>query len=239
MDQQKTGAFLKCLRKDKGLSQEQLAELFHVSSRTISRWETGSNLPDVDTLLKLADFYDADILDILAGEKKPLYEDRQATDTLKKVASYATRQEKQKQSTAIYIALGVSIALLVFTMLFTGEIKGLLYGIIPEVLCHGILFFAYGAATALLLAYLKSHWWQEKPSTEPERTVAATVLSKAVIPGTHGAGRSKGGYSYTITFLTEDGMELTVFSYETEFGSLKEGSKGFLTYKGKYFVSFQ
>ena len=43
MDQQKIGRFLKALRKEKGLTQEQLAEQFSVSSRTVSRWETGSN----------------------------------------------------------------------------------------------------------------------------------------------------------------------------------------------------
>lgn len=41
MNQQKIGVFLKHLRKDKGLTQEQLAEHFCVSSRTVSRWETG------------------------------------------------------------------------------------------------------------------------------------------------------------------------------------------------------
>lgn len=41
MDQQKIGKFLKYLRKDKGLTQEQLAEHFCVSSRTVSRWENG------------------------------------------------------------------------------------------------------------------------------------------------------------------------------------------------------
>ena len=41
MDQRKIGAFLKALRKEQGLTQEQLAELLHVSGRTVSRWETG------------------------------------------------------------------------------------------------------------------------------------------------------------------------------------------------------
>ena len=41
MNQQKMGEFLKHLRKEKGLTQEQLAEHFYVSSRTVSRWETG------------------------------------------------------------------------------------------------------------------------------------------------------------------------------------------------------
>ena len=44
MNQQKMGEFLKHLRKDKGLTQEKLAEYFRVSSRTVSRWETGSNI---------------------------------------------------------------------------------------------------------------------------------------------------------------------------------------------------
>ncbi|MBP3578686.1 MAG: helix-turn-helix transcriptional regulator [Lachnospiraceae bacterium] len=44
MNQQKTGEFLKRLRKEKGLIQEQLAEQFYVSSRTVSRWETGGSL---------------------------------------------------------------------------------------------------------------------------------------------------------------------------------------------------
>jgi len=41
MDQVKIGSFLKELRKEKNLTQENLAELLNVSNRTISRWETG------------------------------------------------------------------------------------------------------------------------------------------------------------------------------------------------------
>ena len=52
MNQQKMGEFLKHLRKEKGLTQEQLAEHFYVSSRSVSRWETGSNMPDVDMLIE-------------------------------------------------------------------------------------------------------------------------------------------------------------------------------------------
>lgn len=50
MDQQKIGAFLKKLRKEKNLTQEQLAEQLNVSGRTVSRWETGSNMPDISIL---------------------------------------------------------------------------------------------------------------------------------------------------------------------------------------------
>ena len=44
MEQQKVGSFLKTLRREKNLTQEQLAEQLHVSGRTVSRWETGESL---------------------------------------------------------------------------------------------------------------------------------------------------------------------------------------------------
>lgn len=44
MNQQKIGSFLKELRKEKNLTQEQLAEYLNTSRRTISRWETGGSL---------------------------------------------------------------------------------------------------------------------------------------------------------------------------------------------------
>ena len=51
MDQIKVGSFLKDLRREKGITQEQLAEELGVSGRTISRWETGNNMPDIGLLV--------------------------------------------------------------------------------------------------------------------------------------------------------------------------------------------
>ena len=56
MDQKKIGLFLKELRKEKTLTQRQLAEQLNVSDRTVSRRETGTNLPDLSILVELADF---------------------------------------------------------------------------------------------------------------------------------------------------------------------------------------
>ena len=53
MDTKKIGAFLKQCRKENNLTQEQLAEKFGVSARTVSRWETGSNMPDLVYWLSL------------------------------------------------------------------------------------------------------------------------------------------------------------------------------------------
>lgn len=71
MDQQKIGSFLKQLRLEHQLTQEKLAEAMCVTSRSVSRWENGVNLPDLPVLVQLADFYGVELREILNGERKP------------------------------------------------------------------------------------------------------------------------------------------------------------------------
>ncbi len=61
MDAKKIGIFLRELRKEKGLTQEQLAEVLNVSGRTVSRWETGTNMPDLSVLIQIAEFYEVEV----------------------------------------------------------------------------------------------------------------------------------------------------------------------------------
>ena len=66
----KVGSFLQELRRQSNVTQEQLAERMGVARRTVSRWETGRNMPDLDILVELADFYEVDLREILNGERK-------------------------------------------------------------------------------------------------------------------------------------------------------------------------
>ena len=92
MNQVKIGEFLRELRKGKGLTQEQLAEQFNISRRSVSRWETGSNMPDVGLLIEIADFFDVDIREIIDGERKSENVEKEK-ETLKKVAEYADAEK--------------------------------------------------------------------------------------------------------------------------------------------------
>ena len=238
MNQQKTGELLKRLRKEKGLTQEQLAERFYVSSRTVSRWETGSNMPDVGTLIELADFYNVDIREIIDGERKSEIMDKETKDTLRKVAEYASEGHRKAQARTLGVALGISIALILCTLLFLPR-PGFLYGILDESLCTELIFVLYMLALMLLIFYLRVLPFREKTSNAPERAVKATVISKEITSGTQRSGRSQLGYSFVVRFQTEDGQRLELYTYEEEYGGLKEGMKGNLTYQGRYFKDFQ
>jgi transcriptional regulator with XRE-family HTH domain len=69
LDTKKIGIFLKALRNEKGMTQEQLGEKIGVSNKTISRWETGKYMPPVECLNMLSDIYNISINEILGGER--------------------------------------------------------------------------------------------------------------------------------------------------------------------------
>ena len=102
-----------------------------------------------------------------------------------------------------------------------------------EVLCFAVII-----ALWVLISYLKMRAFWEKKSKAPVQTVKASFVSKDVKPGTYKAGRSVMGFSFLVNFVTEDGVELDLFAYEEQFGAMKEGAKGLLTYRDRYFVEF-
>lgn len=94
MDQKKIGSFLKELRKEKGITQEQLAEALNVSSRTVSRWETGSNMPDISILVDIANYYDISIPEIINGERKSETMNEEERKIAKTMSDYATTEKE-------------------------------------------------------------------------------------------------------------------------------------------------
>ena len=68
MDTMKTGSYLAALRKDAGMTQQEVADRLGVSNKTISKWESGGGFPDIAILPALAELYGVTADDILAGE---------------------------------------------------------------------------------------------------------------------------------------------------------------------------
>lgn len=93
MDLMKIGMFLQELRKEKGLTQEQLAEQVGVARRTVSRWETGANMPDLDILVELSDLYAVDLREILNGERERERMNEALKETVLQVADYSSEEK--------------------------------------------------------------------------------------------------------------------------------------------------
>lgn len=150
MDQIKMGQFLKELRKEKNLTQEQLAEKFNVSGRSVSRWETGTNLPDLSILVELADFYDVDIREIIDGERKNEM-NKETKETLNKVAEYAEQNKLQLKKRMASNCGGALILLLFCTVL---DLTNGFNGFIADEPFNNLMDFTMGLTMAILFMTL-------------------------------------------------------------------------------------
>ena len=137
MDQKKVGLFLKTLRKEKNITQEVLAETLNVSSRTVSRWETGSNMPDISLVVELSEFYQVSIPEIIDGERNSEKMHQETKDTARKMAEYSKnelRTKKQKITSALLLIFGVFIMISAFAIFPNESSWGSIYAILGGVL---------------------------------------------------------------------------------------------------------
>lgn len=112
MDQKKIGRFLKELRKEKEITQEQLAEQFNVSNRTISRWENGNNMPDLDILIEISDYYEVDLREILNGERKSENMNKEMKETVLQAVDY-TNTEAERYNKRVNLCNAIALVLLI------------------------------------------------------------------------------------------------------------------------------
>ena len=140
MDQIKIGGFLKDLRKEKGITQEQLAEKLGVSGRTISRWETGNNMPDISLLVEIAEFFDVSIPEIIKGERKSEDMKEETKEVAETMSDYAKAEKEQLVKSIRNMSIIGLAALLFFMVLnITGAYDR-----------NNLLRYAYGISEALI-----------------------------------------------------------------------------------------
>lgn len=135
MDQVITGRFISQKRKEKNMTQEQLAEKLGVSNKTVSKWETGKCMPDYSIVKSLCDELEITIAELMDGEVKQeksvrTYDEEQIMDLLKRT------QELEKQKKILYgiILIVMGIALQALSHIFGGsDIKDFIAGIIAGI----------------------------------------------------------------------------------------------------------
>ena len=119
MNQTVTGKFIALKRKQKNLTQEQLAEKLGVSNKTISKWETGKCMPDYSIVKSLCEELGVTMAELLDGEKAGdksvrVYDDEQMLDLLRRI------QELEKQKVMLtgvmLIVMGIAFQALSQTL---------------------------------------------------------------------------------------------------------------------------
>ena len=179
LDQKKTGKLLKTLRNEKGLTQEQLADKFNVSNRSVSRWETGSNLPDISLLVELADFYDVDVREIIDGERKSEMMDNETREVADKMAAYAGNEKGTLLRSVQITGVAGTFLLLLALILQTISYK-------PDLRRSGAIFATFLAFVLMCVLTLYVTGILQKLKTHRKLVKTVKVLTiTALAAGTH------------------------------------------------------
>lgn len=135
MNQSVTGKFIALKRKQKNLTQEQLAEKLGVSNKTISKWETGKCMPDYSIVKSLCEELEVTVAELLDGGKAEdksvrIYDDEQMLDLLRRIQEL----EKQKVMLTGVMLIVMGIAFQALSHTFGGSdfkdfLSGLLLGL--------------------------------------------------------------------------------------------------------------
>lgn len=105
---------LQYLRKQKGLTQEELASSLYVSRAAVSKWESGRGYPGLDTLKVISKFFEVSIDDLLSGEEVLV------------IAQEDNKEKERHLRDLVFGLLDISAALLLFLPFFAQRIDGIL-----------------------------------------------------------------------------------------------------------------
>ena len=157
MNQIKIGKFISIKRKEKKLTQQELAEKLNITDRAISKWENGSCLPDVGTMPELCKILGITINDLFSGEIVDMKDnEKKLEENLLKMAKIKEVRDKELLSMEIFIGIIVSIIMLacVFVASFVNMQNWLRIGLI----IIGLILFIIGVGYAIKIEQIAGYY---------------------------------------------------------------------------------
>lgn len=142
MNQEKIGLFMAKCRKEKNMTQEELAEKLGVSNKSISRWENGKTMMDISLFEPICNILDISIIELLNGEKvNDKKKDKLYTKTLINYSNNINKRNKKVMLTILFVMSLMPMLLNQFGgMKGVQEISGLIILLSPICIISIILF---------------------------------------------------------------------------------------------------
>lgn len=117
MEQAKVGKFIAKCRKNKNMTQAELAEKLNITDRAISKWETGKGMPDSSIMLELCNELDISVNELLSGEviKMENYNQKAEENLL---AMKKQKEETDKEILRLEVVIGYISTIAFLTLVF-------------------------------------------------------------------------------------------------------------------------
>lgn len=148
MDQIKIGKFISKCRKEKNLTQMQLAEKLGITDRAISKWETGKSLPDSSIMLELCEILGITVNDLLSGEVVTMSNYNEKLE--KNLISMIKEKERaDKRLLSMEIFIGVLVSAILISLMLTAAYVQMADWLRVCLIVVGFVVFAIGIAYAV------------------------------------------------------------------------------------------
>ncbi|MDO4419342.1 MAG: helix-turn-helix domain-containing protein [Ruminococcus sp.] len=148
MDQIKIGKFISKCRKEKNLTQMQLAEKLGITDRAISKWETGKSLPDSSIMLELCEMLGITVNDLLSGEVVTMsnYNEKLENNLISMIKE---KEKADKQLLSMEIFIGVLVSLILFSLVFVAAFVQMADWLRIVLIAVGFVVFLIGIVYAV------------------------------------------------------------------------------------------
>ena len=157
MDQEKIGRFIQEKRKEKKITQSDLAEKLNITDRAISKWENGICLPDVGIMNELCKILNISINDLFSGEIVDMKDnEKKLEENLLEMTKL--KEEKDKQLLKLEIVIGYTASIAFLTLIFVAAYIEMETWLSILLIVIGSILFALGVGNAVKIEQIAGYY---------------------------------------------------------------------------------
>ena len=157
MDQIKIGEFISKTRKEKNITQSELAEKLMISDRAVSKWENGICLPDASNMQELCNILGITINDLFSGEVVDMKDnEKKLEENLLEMTKL--KEQRDKELLTLEIFIGIIVSIIMFACIFVASFVDMKDWLRVALIIIGIIPFAIGISYAIRIEQIAGYY---------------------------------------------------------------------------------
>ena len=178
MNQEKIGKFISSLRKEKNMTQLDLAEKLNISDRAVSKWERGINLPDASLMIELSKMFNVTINELLNGE---IIKNNYMEKAEEKLLELQERNDEYaKKMLNLEYVIGFSASITFITLIFVASFINMDSWIRILLIILGLVIFAIGMIFSIKIEQQAGYYECQKCHHKYIPTYKSILFSKHI-----------------------------------------------------------
>lgn len=179
MDQIKIGKFISLKRKEKNITQSELAEKLNISDRAISKWENGICMPDANNMPDLCRILDITINDLFSGEVVDMKDNEKKLEN-NLLEMMKIKEQRDKELLSLEIFIGIIVTMIMLFCIFIASFVNMQDWLRVTLIIVGIIPFIFGVCYAIRIEQIAGYYECDNCHYKYVPTYKKVLLSKHI-----------------------------------------------------------